>query len=177
MAKAIVDACCFINLYASGDLRGFLTIQKWEWHIPHVALAEALYIRGTDENGDRALIPIDATPYVEDGLLSVAEARTDEETEQYVQLAGALDDGEAMALAIAHCRNWLLATDDRKARRLAGELGVEVVTTPELMRQWSKLGRLSRARIKLLLNNIQVSANFIPGENAAEYDWWMSQRA
>ena len=54
MPDAIIDACCFINLYATGDLRGFLTASPWAWHIPSAALAESLFIRVTsDEDDDR----------------------------------------------------------------------------------------------------------------------------
>ena len=37
-----------------------------------------------------------------------------------------LDDGEAMALAIAAVREWCLATDDVAARKTASQLGVTV---------------------------------------------------
>ena len=41
-------------------------------------------------------------------------------------------------MAIAKTRGWGLASDDRKARRLAGQLGVNVVTTAELVKSWSE---------------------------------------
>ncbi|MCH7925462.1 MAG: AAA family ATPase, partial [Planctomycetes bacterium] len=52
MPDAIVDACCFINLYATGDLRGFLTQLAWQWHIPSAALAESLFIRKVSDEDD-----------------------------------------------------------------------------------------------------------------------------
>lgn len=175
MSSAIIDACCFINLYATGDLRDFLTKLKWSWHIPSVALAESLYIRATNyEDGDTQ-IPIEPQPYIDEDLITVVDIGNSDEAELYVRLAGDLDDGEAMALALARLRGWKIATDDRKAQRFAGDLGVAVITTPEMMRHWTKASKMRQTRIKALLTNIQIGANYVPAENARGYDWWTSQ--
>ena len=47
-----------------------------------------------------------------------------------VEFAAQIDDGEASCLAIAKSRGWLVATDDRKAIRLAVKSGISVITTP-----------------------------------------------
>jgi predicted nucleic acid-binding protein len=62
-----------------------------------------------------------------------------EELERFVKIATALNDGEAMALAIVCHRGWRLATDDRKAARIADSFGVQVGATSELVRQWAVL--------------------------------------
>lgn len=172
MPDAIVDACCFINLYATGDLRGFLTELAWEWHLPSAALAESLYIRVTVDEGDDKRAPIQAQPYIDEKLITLVDVGNADEAELYVRLAGDLDDGEAMALAIAKLRGWTLATDDRKAKRFAGNLGVPVVTTPELMERWAKASKMRPAKLKTLLNNIQSGARFAPAEDAQGYEWW-----
>ncbi len=172
MPDAIVDACCFINLYATGDLRGFLTESPWKWHIPSAALAESLYIRVTTDEGDGTREPIEPHPYIDERLITLVDVADAGETELYVRLAGNLDDGEAMALAIAKLRGWTLATDDRKARRLAGDLGVPVVTTPELVQQWVKVAKMRPAKVKELLRRIEFGARFIPADSAPGYDWW-----
>ncbi len=175
MPNAIVDACCFINLYATGDLRGFLTELAWEWHIPSAVLAESLYIRVPSDEGDHKRKPIEAQSYIDDGLIALVDVRDTDEMELYVRLAGDLDDGEAMALAIAKLRGWTLATDDRKAKRFAGNLGVPVVTTPELMERWEKTSKILPARLGTLLSNIQSGVRFVPAEDAPGYAWWMAR--
>ena len=109
MNEAIVDACCFINLYATGDLRGFLTASQWSWYIPRAALAESLYIRVVNDAGEDDREAIDPQGCFDDGLLTLIDVQ-DAEAELYVRLARDLDDGEAMALAVARHRGWLLAT-------------------------------------------------------------------
>lgn len=172
MTDAIVDACCFINVYATGELREFLAGSEWTWHISRAALAESLYIRVPTEEHDLVREPIEPKPYLDEGLIALAEPTTPDELELYVHLAAQLDDGEAMALAIAAQRGWTLATDDRKANRIADDLGVAVVTTPELMERWAVAANLQPAQIQRLLRDIELRARFSPAAGAPGYAWW-----
>jgi hypothetical protein len=79
-----------------------------------------------------------------------------------------------MALAIARCRGWQLATDDRKAIRLAGEAGVPVLTTPAAVKMWvDRLGP-SASEVGTALSAIRDRARFLPGGRPL-CDWWMEQ--
>ena len=64
------------------------------------------------------------------------------------------------------------ATDDRKARRRAVELGVRIITTPQIMRLWADNSGNDRGAIRTALLNIQSFAKFVPAEDFPEYDWW-----
>lgn len=139
---------------------------------PTAALAESLFIRVTGDKGDDKRELIEPKPYIDESLIRLVEVGGADEAELYVRLAGDLDDGEAMALAIGKLRGWTVATDDRKAKRFSGDLGVPVVTTPELMRQWAKASKMRPARLKALLSNIQSGARFAPAEDAPGYDCW-----
>jgi predicted nucleic acid-binding protein len=174
MPDAIVDTCCFINLYATGDLRGFLKASESSWHIPSAVLAESLFIRKLGDEQTEKREPIETEAHIDAGLLALVELQAGQETDLYVQLAGDLDDGEAMALAIAKQRGWTLATDDRKAKRFAANLDVPVVTTPELIREWAEKERLSSSAVKALLHNIETQARFLPATDSPDYDWWMA---
>lgn len=173
MPEGIIDACCFINLYATGDLKEFLGAVQWLWSIPRVALAESLYIRVVDSDGNRHRELIRTEDYVRSGLLAVVDVNDESELELYVRLARDLGDGEAMALAIAKLRSWTLATDDRKAKRIAADLDVRVITTPELMEEWARVGGLPASRIGALLRSIESQARFKPARNAPGYEWWI----
>jgi predicted nucleic acid-binding protein len=174
MADAIIDACCFINLYATDDIRGFLTASGWDWHIPRAVLAESLYVRTRGADGKESRERVEANPYIAENLIRVVEVEKGEEVNLYVQLASELDDGEAMALAIARVRSWVLATDDRKARRFATDLGVQVVGTPELIKQWAMAANILPSTIKALLANVEFGARFVPPESAPGYEWWVA---
>jgi len=75
---------------------------------------------------------------------------------------------------MAKQRGWKLATDDRKARRLAGDMDVSVLTTPEIMRKWSEVIRSSPKDIAETLRNIAFGACFVPAVNMPEYTWWVT---
>jgi len=175
MTDAIIDACCFINLYATGNLRGFLSASDCGWHIPTVALAESLFVRAPADADEDTPEPIVAQPLIEDGLLELVDVEGDAETGWYVRLAADLDDGEAMALAISKVRGWTTATDDRKARRIAASLDIPVVTTPELMQQWAERAAIPSPELTKMLRDIVVRARFSPAEDSPGFVWWMSQ--
>jgi predicted nucleic acid-binding protein len=84
----------------------------------------------------------------------------------------ALDDGEAMALAIARTRGWQLATDDRKAIRLAGEAAVPVLTTPGVMKRWADQLGPSTAEVSSALIAVRERARFSPSGRDPLCEWW-----
>ena len=90
----------------------------------------------------------------------------------YVDLATQIDDGEAMALAIAKSRSWAVSTDDRKAKRIADELSVKVLTTPEIVKRWADLARPSLDDLRQTLQLIETRASFFPSANHPLHSWW-----
>lgn len=173
MSDAIIDACCFINLYASGEMAHFFEASRWSWYVPRAVLRECLFIRVQSSEGADEREAVQSQGHVDSGLIVPVDIESAKEAELYVRLAADLDDGEAMALAIAHYRGWVLATDDRKARRIARDWAVETVTTPELMREWQRVARLPASHVRTLLANIESRGRFTPAEDAPDYAWWM----
>ena len=172
MSDAVVDACCLINLYAAGDFRRFLATDGFDWHVPTAVMTEALFVRVQDESGEERAESMALTPLVDDGLIAVCAISGEAEAELYVRLSTVLDDGEAMALAIAKQRGWTLATDDVKAQRYAGQLDVPVLTTPDLMRRWADANELDARGVRAALRRIQASARFMPRKGSPMHAWW-----
>ncbi len=172
MGEAIVDACCFINLYATGEMAAFLGESSWTFYIARAALAESLFIRSHDAEGNPTREPIDFAHLISPGLITITEIGDANEIELYVQLAAELEDGEAMGLAIAKVRGWVLATDDRKANRLANKLGVKVLTTPELLQDWAKCMKVPQTKLGAMLRRVESSARFVPAADAPGHAWW-----
>lgn len=81
-------------------------------------------------------------------LLAPGEAR------QAKQFQRQLDRGEAHCLAIASSRGALLLTDDKAARRLARDLGVEVSGTLGALARLAHLRRLSTHHADTLLDRM-----------------------
>jgi predicted nucleic acid-binding protein len=173
-SDCVIDACCLINLCAVGDLQRWLSSLGFAWHLPSAVVQETLYLRSADEEGNPTAESIDVERLLEAGLIGECIVQSGDEMRYYVELAADLDDGEAMALAIARVRGWILATDDRKARRRAAEAHVPVITTPELMNRSAERNALSADQIRSALQRIQRHARFVPAADFPEYEWWMS---
>lgn len=136
-------------------------------------MGETLYLRRHDENDEPTNEEVDLRACVAAGVLTECTPEPGEEAARYVELAAELDDGEAMALAMAVTREWLLATDDRKVRRTARDLGVRVITTPELVRRWAEATAATEEEISAALCRVRGLARFVPGEGCPMHDWWV----
>jgi predicted nucleic acid-binding protein len=175
MSDSIVDSCCVINLYAAGDLLNVVpSVLGLRLHVPRNVTEESLYIRQPEPADATKLVQqrIDLASAFEAGSLYLCDFHREEELNLFVQLATALDDGEAACLAIAKVRGWTLATDDRKGRREAGILGVTVITTPELMKAWADATNADDAAVAQALRAIQDYARFAPHKTMPLHSWW-----
>jgi predicted nucleic acid-binding protein len=169
----VMDACCLINFHAADDILAALVFKL---HVPAKVIQEALYIRKPDEEDANRLVEasIDLSPFVNKRLLHACDLQDQAEIDLFVQLATTLDDGEAMSMAIAKIRGWRLASDDRKARRLAGQLGIKVLTTAELVKGWTETTSATETEVAQVLRNIQTFARFIPHKAMPLHKWWVN---
>jgi len=174
--ETVIDACCLINLCATGYVPEVLRSWGGRWYVPTAVLAETLYLRMETEDGTIAPQQLVLTDLVDQAVLISCTMEKAEEIGLYVDLATSLDDGEAMALAIAKARGWVLSTDDRKAQRIAGELGVALVTTPEILRRWVSKSSPTDQQIREAINRIEQRARFVPRTTDPLFDWWSAAR-
>lgn len=175
MPAVILDACGTLNLYATGRFVSVLTALRHDWYIPAAVERESQTYRQPDPNDPEKLVisPIDLVPAIEQGVLSRCDCETEEETELYVELAGRIrDDGESMGIAIAKCRSWSVLTDDKKARRIALEMGVTVLSTTGIIKQWAEAEMPSEGDLSAMLKAIEQFANYYPGRGTEHYEWW-----
>lgn len=175
MPAVILDACGAVNLYASGNFIAILEVLEHEWYLPAAVESESQSYRQPDPSDPEKLIVmlIDFSAAFAKGVLQRCDCQSEQEQELYVELASRIgDDGESMGLALAKCRGWSVLTDDKKARKLASELGVAVFTTTEIVKQWSDLAKPSASELATILKAIERYANYLPGRNAAHFEWW-----
>ncbi len=177
MPAVILDACGTLNLYASCQFVPILTALRHDWYIPAAVERESQQYRQPDPADPDKLIalPIDLVPAIDCRVLSRCDCECDEETALYVELAARIgDDGESMGLAIAKCRGWSVLTDDKKARRIAKELGVAVLGTTGVMKQWAETVRPTADELSSVLEAIERFANYRPGRGAENFEWWVA---
>ncbi len=168
----VIDTCCLVNLYAVGDPLAFLPMLPWIWYVPSAVADEGIYLKTDPRTTEvRAMRRARLHECFGAGAIQACSLEAGE-GELYVTLAADLDDGEAMALAIAKSRGWRLATDDRKGRRKATELGVTLICTPQIMRRWATETSASADEIAAALRRIQIEARFVPSNDYPDFEWW-----
>ena len=174
----LLDASCLLNLYATGRMIEITASLPWQLAVvDYVMEQEALYVRSTGTNeGQEETVPVDLSPLIDEGLLLVMRLETPWEEASFVELAAALDDGEAITGAIALNRGHSVAIDDRKARRVLGEKapGTNLVSTLEIMHQWGE--SLPVQEVSRALETMRHGARYVPGQRDPLYTWWQDMR-
>ena len=176
----ILDACGLLNLYASGQFLAILAGSGHAWQLPSAVERESQTYRQPDPADPTRLVrvAIDLAPALAGGLIQPCACQSEAEIDLYVALTARIgDDGESMGLALAKCRGWSILTDDRKARRIAAELGVPVLATPEVLHAWATATHPTPADLAATLRAIEVYANYLPGRTTPGWAWWTHARA
>jgi hypothetical protein len=180
MPDAVIDACCLIDLLASGEAAEILHASGFTWRLPSAVQAEVRYCRQHDpaQPGKTIAAAVDLSGLIASGLLSVCAPQTQQELDQFTRYAAIFrSDGEAMCLALAAERQWIVATDDRKAVRVAQQAGLTVVSCPALVKAWTVAVGPAPALLNRVLQDIQVLAQFTPNPAMPEYQWWIDELA
>lgn len=174
MPPTIIDTCCLINLYATGHIEAVLAATNSAWHISEMVMRESLFLRRPDPEAEKGFIlePILLAPLIEAANLAVCTADGDDELALFVDFAGVVDDGEAMCLALAQSRSWAVATDDRKARRIAQARGIPLQSTPEIIKTWADTTKPTPTQLAETLQRIQTFSRFTPQPSTPLSDWW-----
>ncbi|MYE55426.1 MAG: hypothetical protein F4X34_09590 [Chloroflexi bacterium] len=176
--RLLLDASCLLNLYATGRMQDIAASTGYQFEVADYVLQyETLYVLQTNSEGaEDERIPVDLDSLIEEGLLYVVELEGEDVLSSFVQLASLVDDGEAVTGALALHRDCSVAIDDRKARRVLGEVMPDVahVSTLELMRLWAQEASVPVRELREALMAMQIGASYVPGRRDPLYDWWTS---
>jgi hypothetical protein len=166
-----VDACCWIDLFASGRIEEIVRALPYEWVSPEYVIRHEVLSIGS---GGSAEEPCDFSSLFSKGLLSVRSIKSEEEKGELVRFASLLDDGEAAVCALARTHGGRIATNDRKVIKVLGRFGfkIPVVGTPELIFQWADIARLPRPHLRDVILNITTKARFSPRRDVPFAERW-----
>jgi hypothetical protein len=176
----MLDACCVLNLYASGYMDAILQALSTSVAVAaYIKEKEALRILcEPDGTSVRKYEQIDLQPFIDQGLLVIVSPDNEAEDTTYVNFAVDLDDGEAVTGAIAFHRHWSVASDDRKAIAFFGRNvpHVQIVTTPEILQFWVSTANPHPDIVSHALRNISIRARYEPDKGHTLYDWWQKNK-
>lgn len=169
----IIDTCCLINILASGREEEILA-SAHGFYLGERASKESLYLNEYDEETAQRIgkTPVDLSPLFADESLVLCRLDTEEEFGHYLYFAERLDDGEAEALALGLSRGWTVATDDKKAVRIATEHGIQTISTLRILLHWVKKNRVGKKELRNIMTRIQRLASFVPSPNSPGYEEW-----
>jgi len=174
----ILDACCVINLYASGYMKIILeSIPKQVVITTYVREVEAKRIySGPVEDLTGETEWINLQPFIDDKLLQAVSLENEAEENMVVNFSSAarLGNGETIAAAIAVLRQWSLGTDDKVAisffMRKVPQL--HLISTLDIVKHWVDTTGPGSSVICCVLENIQNRASYKPSDKHHLYEWW-----
>lgn len=183
----ILDACCLINLFATGRAQEILEALPHLWAVgKYVAEEEVLEIaregKTPASQADRGTIPIHPllTELIENGTVEKLAVRSEEEENQLVRFAAQLDDGEAYTCALAIVRRARVATDDRKAIRvlrtawkILDEKKEPVLRTSDMLFSWAGVKGVGEPELAQVVHAIARRATFFPPRDDPHFGRWM----
>lgn len=176
-ADLLLDACCVINLAATGRMADILTAFSTRFSVADRVVDKATYLLAEGDGAvTRPREPIDLQPLIHSGLLTPVRLDTDAEIRAFVSFAAGLDDGEAITCAIAMLRGYALATDDRKVLGVmqAADPTAHIVTTAAIIKAWAEKAAMPPADVRQTLLAIQRRAHFFPASRDPLHEWWMT---
>lgn len=173
MAETLtLDACVSLNLDATGRVVEILSQLPHHFTVGRRARGEAQWLAAP---GSEERERVDLEPLIAAGLLREQQLQGPAEEALFVEFGARLADGEAEAAAIAASRGYILATDDRKARRIVTEryAAVRLSSTLELLREWQLAVAPPEAEVTEALWRIAERATYRPASSHPLWAWWV----
>jgi hypothetical protein len=170
----ILDACCMLNFAASGHLLEILQVLPLQAVIPEIVKEnELLTLQRLSKQEKSAIEQFESA--IDQGILQVEDFNSEEENEAFVNYAAALgDDGESAVGAIAVCRGWAIATDDKKAIKFfqAESPTLQICSTLEIIKYWSGEVSLTKPQLFEVLDSIRIKGKYVPHRQHSLLAWW-----
>ena len=187
MRDVIVDTCCLINLWAvralvlpvsNGDvskkMKAAARLPDMILHVLSNVEMEALYVfKPHEEDASRTRgRPNYPFPLFPSRLIDAMRLERWGRNGGLCPVRNPTRRWRIRSALIAKNRGWILATDDRPARKLAAQFHIPVLTTPEILKDWATRSGASAVEVAAVLSEIRRFANFFPNPKAPEADWW-----
>jgi hypothetical protein len=141
----------------------------------HCVTVEALWVgTGRRNEPNTEFERVDLNPLFARGVASMAKLESSQEQDDFVRLATVMDDGEAIAGAIAISRDIAVGTDDRKAVAVLGSLvpPVPIVSTCMLLSTWAQRRKVDGNELRDAISAIRRRARFTPPNADPLSNWW-----
>jgi predicted nucleic acid-binding protein len=170
--RLAADACLLINLQATRREIDIVQALDVVLVTTPSARRQAGFLHDRDEEGALVSVPIDWGP-LEAARRLESDSPGEEDASILVRLSEVLDDPDASVAALAAARGWRLGTDDRKVRRVVGELvpGVALVGTLGLVRAAASVLEWHEGVLRGVIRDLRDRASFLPPRGDPDSTW------
>lgn len=183
----LLDACCLINLFATGRTEEILEALPHRWAVARYVVEEEILEIALAEGAEasrpeqvRVSLHPRLAELVDKRILEELDISSREEEAELVRFAAELDDGEAHTCALAIVRGARVATDDRKAIRVVrsawkalGEETEPVLRTSELLFPWASGQGMGTPDLARIIRAVARRASFFPPKDDPYFGRWM----
>lgn len=170
----ILDACCVINLFASGLMEEILRTYPVQIFVSkYVKEQEAQRIIFIDGDENQKNVPIDLSNLIENKCVEVVDIDSLVMNQMIVLAQQGLQGmGEKITVSIAFIHNWGVGTDDKHVIKTLGKLApkIPIITTLDFVCYWAEKSNVTGEIVKDVLNKIRLSANYEPSPNHPQYN-------
>lgn len=157
MPEIIFDCCCLSNFALSNSLVVLKRLYEKSIHISQFVSAEV--IRGIQQ-GHKELGKIQ--DFQKKGWIKELVLTTQEEKALYEKLSVSLGAGEASSIALAKTRKYVLACDDKAARREAGLVDVKLTGTIGILKRAIQNDIIHTKKGNLILERMRAKGFYSP---------------
>jgi predicted nucleic acid-binding protein len=170
------DSSVLLNLLATDQFEVMAASMDWRFAICTAVRDEAKKLRDPTTG---EMIPIDITPLIHSGAIQVLDLVGSTEQYLFIENAVAIDDGEAMSLTIAGCRQLDLAIDDKAAIKFARKRFPKLClwTTPQIIKQWADKVSLPADALRDVIIKIESRSRYFPPREHGLAPWWHGAKA
>lgn len=189
-SHVVLDACCILNFCASQHFLSILkaiparvavtklvrerelkTLQRLENEDSEAAENKEVAEKEIAENQAATIFET----AIEQNILTEVDFETEEEAEAFVNYVTVLrGDGESASGAIAVCRGWAIATDDKRAISFFKQEApqMQILSTLEIVKHWSEKEGLEPSALREALHAIRVKGRYSPPKSHPLLNWW-----
>lgn len=175
MSLLLNDASVLLNLVATDRLAEIVAALGRQLAICSAVKEEVKKLRDPSTG---EMVAVDISQFLDSGLLLVLDLDGETEKSLYINQATFVDDGEAMAIALAASRKLELAIDDRQAtnhiRRTFPDLALR--TTPDLLKIWADKDGVSIDDVSRAVMAVEKCARYFPACSHPYFAWWNTMR-
>ncbi|NJL87026.1 MAG: hypothetical protein HC886_15290 [Leptolyngbyaceae cyanobacterium SM1_1_3] len=173
-SHVVLDACCVLNFCASGHLIDILKSIPAQAVVSEVVRErELITLQRLKQENEKDAVQFETA--IQKRLLLIVDLASETEEETFVNYVFELgDDGESATGAIAVHRKWAIATDDKRATSFfkAEAPDLQILSTLEIVKNWSEAAKLSLANLKSVLAAIRSKGRYMPHRNHPLLSWW-----